>query len=128
MLSEVREHGRVFAGAALRRTQRNEVLEALIDVGLEPEGFCWQERSYSSRPVVGPAELLVHDDTGYFFEFVLSDGSKHWARMSPAPEALEGTEYPGKWDGQFGYVRRWAVDPRTELDAPVAKGIFGDKR
>lgn len=38
--------------------------------------------------------------------------------MSPAPEALEGTEYPGSWDGQLGYVRRWAVDLRAELDSP----------
>ena len=106
------------AGAVLRQVQKNEVFEVLREEGLDPSEFSWEERTYTGGRYQGPADVLVHKGTGQLFEFMLRDRSKHYARMRPAPNAVEGTEYPGSWEGQRDYVRRWASDVRAELGAP----------
>jgi hypothetical protein len=106
------------AGAVLRKVQKNEVLEILRNAGLDPSQFSWEQRYYSSGKYQGPAELLVHGSSGFFFEFSLRDGSRHFARMSPGPEASQDSAYPGSWELQRGYVERWAADVRAELEAP----------
>jgi hypothetical protein len=103
--------------AILRRTQRNEVLEVVVAAGLDPSTFYWDQRSYVDL-TLGTAELLIHRETGCFYEFLLWNGETHYGRMSPAPDKLQGEAHPGDWKGQIEYVRRWAQNLRDDIEAP----------
>lgn len=104
----------------LRQVQKNQVLEILLDAGLDPSQFSWQERAYTTGLFSGePADLLVHNESqNYLFEFTLRPGHRHYSRMRPGSQAIEETAFPESWQNQLTHVRQWASDLRDELDAP----------
>ena len=108
----------VPAGLILRQVQKNEVLGVVLKAGLDPSQFEWKGVTYSDGSFENYADRLVHRTSGYFFEFTLRNGTKHFCQMSPGPHSLEAEQFPGSWDGQLNYVEQWASDLSAELAAP----------
>jgi hypothetical protein len=105
------------------KSQANEVYEVIREDGFDVSEFVWRERDGTMVADVRVSEL-VHRSSGYYFIFDWHDrglpGSRlvQWAEFSPGEDAVVEQQFPGSWDGQLGYLGKWLLYLRRELEAP----------
>lgn len=108
----------------LERTQRNDVLLAIRDSGLNPEDFEWHETETVVNQIgLGRApymvEALFHLPTGYGFCFDIDiRRGHHYAVYRPGPQGPSFQINAGDWRNEVGYVLEWLENVRREFEAP----------
>ena len=100
----------------LLRTQRNLLLQGIVEAGLPPVDFAWQEVPSKHDPST-LISRLEHAPTSFYFNFDYLRG-KHWTEFSPGSESLVESAYPGNWQHQFDRVSGWLNQLRREVDEP----------
>ncbi|WP_373230254.1 hypothetical protein [Cohnella sp.] len=100
---------------ALLRTQKNEILEKIKELGFDPYNFEWIDGvgEYSQEP----APRLIYKGTDYFFQFDNEEGN-HCGSYSPTSESFKGYSSPGKWLKQMSAVKFWLMHLHLELGEP----------
>lgn len=100
----------------LLKSQKNEILELIKEVGLDPFNFEWSvvSSSMTHELQVSRIDYVV---SGFFYTFDIHKGN-HYAIYSPGKEMLLGKQYPGSWEYQRQYVRNWLSYLRREIDQP----------
>lgn len=102
--------------AQLLQSQKNEVFLAVKESGLDPASFVW-DRWESDNDENAIVSALVHQPTRYWFKFDMGDEG-HLCAFSPAEDTLRGGEYPGNWNKEMSYVRKWLTYLKREAQAP----------
>src|SRR6266511_2936530 len=108
-----------MASHELTRTQRNEVLQAIQDVGLNHDDFFWREvrSEFTGRPMF-TVEEVVHRPTNYRFRFdVDEDRGHHFANSVPGPEGPEFHINAGSWRNELVYAKQWVQGVKDEIEA-----------
>ncbi len=73
------------------RSQKKELYQAIVNVGLNPSEFEWVEReSMHTKNLLVSA--LIHRPTDYYYLFDFHR-EKHWMERSPGVEAAVEREY-----------------------------------
>ena len=112
--------------AQLLRSQQNEVLQRIQNVGLDPRSFEWDMVNGPSSRV--QVSRLVHRPTGGYFVFDLNRG-RHWTEFSPGHEVTVEQQFPGNWGLQLDYVTSWLQAVKREYEAPdLWRALSGESR
>jgi hypothetical protein len=103
----------------LTRTQRNAVLALIVDAGLDPAGFRWDETN-SSVPHGHrfTVQRLVHRPTGYWFQFDVDTRGSLIAEFVPGNKGSRKLEDAGSWQYVLGYATEWTRRIREEHETP----------
>ncbi|HUV03724.1 MAG TPA: hypothetical protein VMX94_01300 [Armatimonadota bacterium] len=98
------------------KTQKNEVLELIRQLDLDPSEFLWREcDSRKSANLV--ISKLIHRPTRFYYEFDFHK-DQHWARHSPAKDSAVDYHYPGSWSCQRQCFVTWLQCVKRETQAP----------
>ncbi|MFC2170435.1 hypothetical protein ACFLQJ_00490 [Calditrichota bacterium] len=100
----------------LTKIMKNEVFQLIENNGLDPTEFEWYVVT-SNHNVDLQVSRLIHENTGYFFDFDFKRGS-HWSKFSPGIGRRIEEEYPGSWDLQLDNCRLWLSQLNAEKTAP----------
>ncbi len=98
------------------KTQKNVVLEAILQNGLDPSEFQWIECNSTNTAGLQVSEL-IHKNTRYYFIFDFLE-DRHWTEYSPGPDSQVHRQYPGNWDQLYRHVLQWLNSLRQEIEAP----------
>ena len=115
-----------MAERLLLRSQANTVFQAVREAGFDPELFGWETRPTVSNDDFRVSTLL-HRPTGYFFQFDLARG-KQYCFYSPGEDKDKDAQYPGTWEGQLAYAKRWLEYLKRETEAPDLWGSLLQER
>lgn len=109
--------GVLLSGMAklLLTSQRNAVLLAVREAGLDPRDFAWT--MVSSKLGAEAVSRLRHTSSGYYFIFDFK-GEKQYAIYSPGDEVAATEQFPGDWKNQLHYCRLWLSYVKRETEAP----------
>jgi len=99
-------------------SQRNDVLERVINAGLKPAEFDWAEWSSDFEKSRKISALIHRPSKDFWFMFERGLRGGHYAIFSPGNETPRESQYPGEWVGQLGYVDQWLGYLRREIEAP----------
>jgi hypothetical protein len=99
----------------LLRSQRNDVLAAIVEYGLDPHDLEWGQRI--SPRSGNPSPVLQHTPTGSYFAFEFHGGG-HWCEYAPADDRPTGVENAGTWPHVMSAVIRWLSYVKREYEAP----------
>ncbi len=105
----------------LLTSQRNEILELIKETKLDPFNFKWTEvlskftTDDSSVPVT--VSQILYQGTSFYFTFDLNT-RQHYTFYSPAEDKLHDSEFPGSWEGQLQYFRKWLHYLQREVGQP----------
>jgi len=108
----------------LLTTQRNAVLEAIVNEGLNPSDFEWrtQKSQVTPSPTYGipySIEVLVHVPTGSAFAFDLDAAyGHHYAVAHPGREGPTERNDAGDWPYELNYVYEWLTRVNREYHTP----------
>jgi hypothetical protein len=107
----------------LLTTQRNDVLAAITDSGLNPVEFEWGEVMSDVTPGIFESsytvQSLLHVPTGAAFVFDIdSSRADHYAIFYPGTQGPTEKINAGEWHIELGYVQRWLTHVKREHDAP----------
>lgn len=98
----------------LLRSQKKEVFEILLELGLEPADFAWSKERVNDKAVVSQ---LSHRQGDYYFRFTWYEvGSR--CEACPGRFQLVEQEHPKDWAEQVVHVRNWARHMRREIECP----------
>jgi hypothetical protein len=100
----------------LLKSQKNEILELIKEVGLDPFNFEWSVVSSSMTHEL-QVSMIDYVVSGFFYTFDIHKGV-HYAIYSPGKEMLLDKQYPGSWEYQRQYFRDWLSYLRREIDQP----------
>lgn len=108
--------------------QKNEVFQAIIDVGLSPTLFSWKQIKNSHEQLIS---VLKYGDTSYFFEFNFNLTKQRVSSYSPGNEMRHTTVFSRDWYIQILHVREWLVCLKNEISQPnywddLGKYLFSD--
>jgi len=97
------------------KSHKQVIANSIIRTGLEPSLFHWEtEKSkFSGQELVSK---LCYGKTSYYFVFEFYN-DRHYCIFSPGPSQLIKAEYPGDWPNQLGYVDRWLVFLKREIES-----------
>jgi hypothetical protein len=98
------------------KTQANAVLRELEAAGLEPSDFRWNEVDSEHTHDLRVSQL-EHPRSGFFFRFDFQNHN-HFALFSPGDGKAKQFEFPGSWELQYEYLKKWLSLLKTELDEP----------
>ena len=111
----------------LFRTQRNEILQAVSNAGLDPTEFEWREVRKDRIPTVADEAIvssLVHTPTGYQITFDMRGRHKSVA-YSPGQQSAQDHEICGAgWVEVHHNAKEWTGYLKRELDAPEFVGGY----
>lgn len=98
-------------------SQRDQVFEVLVRLGLDPSEFewvMWRDREY------GPdSDRLEHIDSGFYFLFQWFHQQEQFGgRCSPGSDGPNKTIYPAPWPTVFKAVTAWLRDVSREISSP----------
>ncbi len=102
----------------LKRTEKNQVFEAVLQFGFSVGDFEWSEAEETAhqrrRSVQCRVSIVTHRPTGYSFIF----GGFH-VRFSPGYRGkVDSEEHLGSWDLKLAFFRTWLQQLKREVDAP----------
>lgn len=104
----------------LPQWQKNEIMQAMINRGLDLLEFQWKEAPSKIDPKVTISQL-VHTAPGYYFSFdFLHD--LHYNERYPGTNSAPDTRYPGSWEHQFKYFFEWLNVFKTRARNEVCPG------
>jgi hypothetical protein len=108
-----------MSGYTLLRSQKNAILELVKRSELDPFNFSWSEElsKFSwggNRPEVS---CLSYNDTEFYFLFDFLKG-ENYAIFSPGADKLVEKAYPGNWESQLSYVKKWLTCLKREIQQP----------
>jgi hypothetical protein len=110
-----------MAKCILLRSQKNDVLESVKSLGLDPFNFKWSvEGSNYTDDIYGDSEsveCLNYEGEGFFYKFDFMKG-KHYAIFAPGSDKLVDEKYPGNWENQLIYVGNWLSYLKREVEQP----------
>ena len=110
----------------LLQSQRNEILLLIMETGLDPALFEW-ENVTSKYFTTSKISKIHYSDTDFFFSFDMH-GESHYAVYSPAENSYIGTDYPGTWSKQKECFINWLQNLAKENKEPdLWKEISLDK-
>jgi hypothetical protein len=98
------------------QSQKNLILQTIIDNSLNPSEFAWleEESDYTNKSLVS---TLKHISSEYFFTFDIYR-SGHWATLSPG-ETKPIEEYNcGSWIYLWEYFETWLKSLKREIESP----------
>jgi hypothetical protein len=99
------------------KSQQNEILRMIEEVGLDPREFKWEEQA-SEREEGLWVSRLEHTPSGGFYLFDFQD-NQHFGHFGPGEQAADGSQFSGVWDPyQRASVRDWLGFLKRELEAP----------
>lgn len=97
-------------------SQRNAVLEAIKEHGLDPFNFRWAtNESVNAAKTIVP--ILKYGDGEYYFQFDVKN-KKQYALFSPGYSSLNMEIYSVSWEQQFIYVEDWLSNIKREIVQP----------
>ena len=96
----------------LLRSQMNEVFREIQKAGFDPVQFTWEEHHAGEGEGL-PVHRLVHQPSGFFFTFDISD-----VTYSPGYEARVETLEARDWLSKLSKVPVWLRHLKRETDAP----------
>lgn len=97
---------------SLLRSQKNLILQAIVEAGFNPSNFHWSEQESSRYKVI--ISVLNYTSSGYFFSFDYNFVST----FSPDETMLVNTQNLGSWDLQWQVLQSWLVCLKRETEAP----------
>ncbi len=99
-------------------SQKNQVLEAVLQAGLDPADFEWLELHKDlDQPSEGLVALLRHVPTDYEFEFDMRS-ERLLACFSPSPERPSHTQQVESWGSMRAMVQIWLQSLKHEYETP----------
>ena len=104
----------------LLRRQKNAILEAIQQAGLNPLDFEWREpiSEYNAELIV--SELHMKHLPGgpyYFFQFDYKSG-KPFSRFSPGEDHMEESRVADSWSTRLSHVKTWLSSLKQEVESP----------
>jgi hypothetical protein len=114
------------------KPQRNAVLQAIKDVGLQLANFRWGEKLTEVAQHGGPpffVQVLEHEPTGAAFAFDLdAEYGHHYAMFRPGRQGPPEGINAGDWPTELGYVRDWLQLVKAEHETPDLWAEVGKER
>ena len=101
---------------SLLKSQRNQVLELIKSMGMDPFNFTWSTTD-SCKEIETSVPLLEYGDGEYYFQFDMWGDDKYSA-YSPGQDGIDETKLPGDWDGQLNNVAIWLGCLKREVEEP----------
>lgn len=98
------------------KTQRNDLLKAMKNRGLNPTEFVWKVQE-SLKTVEMNVSRLVHEPTDYYYLFDFNQGGC-WCEYSPGQDTNVVRDNPGFWERQYQYALNWLDYLKREIEAP----------
>lgn len=105
-----------MADIDLLRSQRNQILDLIKNLELDPFNFKWGEYPSQFNRDATVAQL-TYNGTEFHYVFDMQRG-EHYAFFSPGRDKLFDQEYPGSWELQFGKVYDWLTYVKREIEEP----------
>jgi len=103
----------------LLTSQKDKIFELIEYESLSPSQFEFKvaDSSVSSYQKV---THLLFKNSEYFFSFETGHNSNtsHFAIFCPGNEAFVEREYPGGWNSQLSFFRKWLSNLNREINAP----------
>lgn len=108
----------------LLKSQKNELFDQILEVGLSPSQFDFEETvsDFLARDMV---TVLRFKNSNYYFKFDFRD-SQHYSTFSPGNDKLIQQEYPGDWSHQRECVSQWLGSLKREVELPDKWGQIFD--
>lgn len=101
----------------LLKSQANQLLEELKNMGWNPSEFKWEDTISPNFGANNKVSQLVHSQSGYYFVFDNIGGS-FYSAWSPASETENGRVQVGSWINQLVYFKTWLNYLRREVESP----------
>lgn len=101
----------------LTKLQRNQVLELIVRVSLDPHDFAWTERPTWDDGSGDITPLITHVPSGYYFHFGFSSSSLV-GRWSPPLRGVEIERGFHDWDALAEVFFAWLHLVKADVDAP----------
>ncbi len=100
------------------RTQLNDVLNAIKQIGFYPSDFDWEKER--SQKLSLDVYKLVHIDTGYYFIFDYSDNVSfpYYSILFPTEQGTIYRESSVSWKVQLTLFKKWIALVKAESDIP----------
>jgi hypothetical protein len=113
----------------LLRSQRNAVLRAIQEAGLNPAEFGWDTIYGDGTMISASVPLLTHRPTQSFYAFDYDAGREnHHAVYVPGAGRAQERIVAGDWTLQLAHVARWLENLKREYEAPDLWGELGRQR
>lgn len=104
----------------LKKTQKNNVLDAITSSGLNPSNFNWNIID-SRESTLSKISQLCYKDSPYFFNFDFYDDETRWVRYSPGADLMITDCAVGGnngWKDTKTNVLRWLSALKEEIEEP----------
>jgi len=106
------------------QSQKNLILQAVIDIGLNANEFDWLVKD--SKHIKSKISTLKHRTSGFFFDFEIYRND-HYSICSPGKTMIIESSYSGTWEGQLAYVKSWLVYLKREIESPDLWGAIAQE-
>lgn len=103
------------------KSQKNAILQSIIDKGLNPTEFQWTEKESSFTKVF--ISVLNYIPTDYYYAFEIHS-DKHYSVYSPGKVLSVEEQYPGSWELQWQYLNTWLDYLKREIESPDLWGAI----
>ncbi|MCK4563577.1 MAG: hypothetical protein KAU94_02745 [Verrucomicrobia bacterium] len=103
----------------LLRTQKNQVLQSIKNMELDPINFEWTEAESEFNDFSGGSTVpcLKYKGTEYFFIFDMNKG-QHYCFYSPGYDKPLDQQSLGAWNGLLDFVWQWLSHLNREIQEP----------
>jgi hypothetical protein len=119
-----------LAQRPLRKTERNEVLHAIREIGLEPSEFAWKDMigAWNSQAI----KALLHPATGSYFLFDGGEGPQsqpiYYCVFFPGQGVPVTEKKVENWTVQLAVFRDWLIRVKEEAETPDLWAAIADQR
>jgi hypothetical protein len=93
-------------------SQKNDILDTIINAGLNPNDFHFKQELQSVDEII---PYLYYKETNYYFSFRYKAGYFHTS-YSPGENSLEESTSSGGWKQFLTKVKRWLQFLKREID------------
>lgn len=102
----------------LLTTQKNNVLNFIKKIGLEPFNFKWNVIKSKHTEALEVSQLRYRDSL-YFFNFDFAKGETYWVTYSPGRDrSIERKYLSEEWEDTMIVVKVWLRALRQEIEEP----------
>jgi len=103
----------------LLTSQKDKLYGIIEEIGLSPSQFEFKDnQSYKSAGQRATGIYFKNSDFYFLFETGPNTIDTHYARFSPGEDSFVREEYPGSWDLQLNYFRKWISSLSKEINTP----------
>lgn len=100
----------------LLKSQKNQLLEAIKSVDLDPFNFVWSNDESIHDDIVIP--VLKYGDGSFYFKFDTDGIDEHYAIYTPGSDLVEEESSTRTWVEQLSCFKQWLQNLKREIEEP----------